>query len=108
MQSLEIINFPKLPIGASFAVDGEAFIKRGELTYTDVIGMEHYIDPLFDKKLAAIVSPAPAPTPEVNVAVNESAAWVDPVQVDLHGHVVLSDSDVERIARRVKELLAEK
>jgi hypothetical protein len=107
MQSLEIVNFPKLPIGKTFVVGGETFVKRGELIYTDVIGMEHYIDPLFDKKLAGIVSPvagvAVAPTPVISVQ-----AAADPVQVDLRGHVVLSDSDVERIARRVKELLAEK
>jgi hypothetical protein len=33
---------------------------------------------------------------------------VKDIQVDQHGHVVLSDSDVEKVARRVVALIQEK
>jgi hypothetical protein len=57
---MQIINFPTLVIGATFAVDGEVFTKLTELTFRDAYGMEHYIDPLFDAKLGRIWAEAKA------------------------------------------------
>jgi hypothetical protein len=49
--SLEIVHFHLLKIGEVFNVDGERYVKHDDLTYTDVFGMQHYIDPLFDAKI---------------------------------------------------------
>jgi len=53
---MEIVNFPKIGIGEFFVVDGEKFKKHSELVYLDTAGIEHYIDPLFDRKLGAVVA----------------------------------------------------
>jgi hypothetical protein len=66
---MEIINFPALAVGATFVVDGEAFTKRSELVFTDYIGIEHYIDPLFDAKLGkALAAIAAAAAPAVDTS----------------------------------------
>lgn len=99
--SFEIKNFPLIAIGSLFTVDGETFRKTSDLIFTDVAGIERYIDPLFDKKL----TPKPAPAPVAVVAGVNPSDNVAPIQVNNDGHVVLSDTDVDRIARRVAEIL---
>jgi hypothetical protein len=48
-------NFSKIKIGAIFTTPGgETFRKTSELVYEDMAGIEHYIDPFFEKKLAGI------------------------------------------------------
>lgn len=47
-------NFSKIKIGKFFKTsDGETFKKTTELTFDDMVGLEHYIDPFFDKKIGA-------------------------------------------------------
>lgn len=53
-------NFSKIKIGEFFeASDGEKYKKTTELTFNDAYGLEHYIDPLFDKKIGAPQTTAP-------------------------------------------------
>jgi hypothetical protein len=66
---MEIKHFPTLPIGATFAVDGEAYTKTSELVFRDLYGFEHYIDPLFDAKLGReLAGRATANTPQVDTS----------------------------------------
>ena len=47
-------NFSKIAIGELFKTsDGETYKKTTELTFDDMVGLEHYIDPFFDKKIGA-------------------------------------------------------
>src|ERR1700677_5106052 len=47
-------NFSKIKIGKLFTTsDGDTFKKTTELTFDDMAGIEHYIDPFFDKKIGA-------------------------------------------------------
>lgn len=47
-------KFSAIKIGSLFtASDGERYKKTSELTYDDMYGLEHYIDPFFDKKINA-------------------------------------------------------
>ena len=52
-------NFSKVKTGDYFtASDGEKYKKTSELTFDDSYGLEHYMDPLFDKKIGApLVTP---------------------------------------------------
>ena len=108
-QTFDIVHFAKLKIGESFVIEGELFKKYSDLIYTDIIGLEHYIDPLFDKKVGRMIdaisggTPAPAAVPQVNTSATIEKADM-PEAIAAPG---LSDADVERIARRVKELLKE-
>lgn len=96
---MKIENFPLIGIGDTFVVDGEAFKKQSELVYTDSVGIERYIDPLFDAKIKGPSQKAPA-KPVAPAAQDAPAA----AQADVR----LSDDDVERIARRVAQLLGGK
>ena len=109
-QTFDIVHFAALKIGEVFLIDGDRFKKYSDLVYTDIIGMEHYIDPLFDKKVgkmlaaqAAAVAP-PAPVPQIDTSAKIEK--VDEFDVPKPASS-LSDADVDRIARRVKELLKE-
>ena len=45
-------NFGKIKIGTFFfASDGEKYKKTSDLTFDDMYGMEHYWDPMFDRKI---------------------------------------------------------
>jgi 5-methylcytosine-specific restriction protein A len=71
-------NWDKIKIGDSFtASDGETYFKTSDLCFNDAYGLEHYIDPLFDRKIGAPANAAPSvdtsakivkgtPTNEVN------------------------------------------
>ena len=56
-QPLVVTNFSKIQINDFFDVDGEKYKKTSQLTFNDMVGLEHYIDPLFDRKIGA--PPAP-------------------------------------------------
>lgn len=45
-------NFSKLKDGEFFTtIDGERYKKTGPLTFDSMVGIEQYIDPLFDRKI---------------------------------------------------------
>jgi hypothetical protein len=67
--SLEIVHFHLLKIGEVFNVDGERFVKHDDLTYTDVYGMQHYIDPLFDAKIGKFSVKASTPIVDTSAKV---------------------------------------
>ena len=52
-------NFSKIKMGALFTTsDGETYKKTSELTFDDMIGIEHYIDPFIDKKIGPTAVPS--------------------------------------------------
>ena len=60
-----MINFSKIKIGDYFEdTDGNRFRKSSDQTYDDVSGIERYIDPLFDRKIAGPATNVPKPKPE--------------------------------------------
>ena len=61
---MEIVNFPKIAIGATFVVDGEKYTKTEELVFRDAYGLERYIDPLFDAKLGKVLAAQAEPAPQ--------------------------------------------
>lgn len=70
-------NFSKIKIGSYFeASDGEKYKKTSELTYDDAYGLEHYIDPMFDKKINQPVTNAPGVDTSAKVVKDETV--VDP------------------------------
>jgi hypothetical protein len=51
-------RFSQITRGASFTTsDGEVFRKYDDLIYTDSVGIEHYWDKFFDKKIGAEIKP---------------------------------------------------
>ena len=53
-------NWAKIKIGEQFtASDGETYTKTTELCFNDAYGFEHYIDPLFDRKIGKEAKDAP-------------------------------------------------
>jgi hypothetical protein len=44
--------FGSIKRGERFFIDGEPFVKTGDLTYDDMAGIERYIDPLQEAKIA--------------------------------------------------------
>jgi hypothetical protein len=96
-------------------VEGEAFIKRSELVYTDSLGLERYIDPLFDAKIgrmqeagakaAALPAPGVLDTSARVPAPTRTDASPSLIAADAEGRVILSEADVDRIARRVVDIL---
>jgi hypothetical protein len=70
MTDFPIEKFNKIKIGEQFnASDGEVYKKTGELTFTDAYGFEHYIDPLFDKKIGEVLKPQTKPDVDVSAKV---------------------------------------
>jgi hypothetical protein len=52
-------NFSKIKDGEFFTTtDGERYKKTGPLTFDSLVGIEQYIDPLFDKKIGQPTSAA--------------------------------------------------
>lgn len=76
---MEIIHFPKIKVGEVFMIDGERFKKHDELTYQDAYGLQHYIDPLFDRK--------------IGVWLNEEAAKLTAPQVDTSAKIEKSEDE---------------
>jgi hypothetical protein len=103
---MEITHFPTLPLGANFVIDGMAYTKTSELVYRDSVGIECYIDPLFDAKIGKMKEAAAkaAVLPQTSTI---PAATIQKAMEATFGEKepVLSDTDVERIARRVAELI---
>ena len=58
---MEIKHFHNLPVGASFVVDGESYIKKDEVSFRNAYGIEQNIDPLFDAKLGKALGLVEAP-----------------------------------------------
>lgn len=45
-------NFSKIKMGSLFTTsDGETFKKTSDLTFEDMAGIEHYLDPFIEKKI---------------------------------------------------------
>jgi len=44
--------FGSIKRGERFFIDGEPFVKTGDLTYDDAAGIERYIDPLQEAKIS--------------------------------------------------------
>lgn len=64
-------NFSKIKMGAMFTTsDGETYKKTSELTFDDMIGIEHYIDPFIDKKIG------PGAVPSTGGVIDTSARVV--------------------------------
>jgi hypothetical protein len=68
-------RFSAITKGALFTTtDGETFRKYDELIYTDSVGIEHYWDRFFDRKVGAEIKPGqPIPAPTASAAVDTSA-----------------------------------
>jgi hypothetical protein len=64
-------KFSTITKGALFTTaDGETFRKYDDLIYTDSVGIEHYWDKFFDKKIGAEIKPGqPAPTVDTSAHV---------------------------------------
>lgn len=55
-------SFSKVKTGSIFTTtDGEQFKKTSDLTFDDMAGLEHYIDPFFDRKIGTPVPAVAAP-----------------------------------------------
>lgn len=67
-------NFTKIKIGSIFkTADGESYRKTSELTFDDMAGIEHYIDPFFDKKIGTAVA-APVIDTSARIVKNNTEA----------------------------------
>jgi len=64
-------KFSFLKRGDRFYIDGEPFVKTGDLTYDDAAGIERYIGPLEDAKIAVNLD-------EAKAAVKKGKADVEP------------------------------
>jgi hypothetical protein len=67
---MEIKHFQTLPVGASFVIDGESFIKKDEVSVRNAYGIEQMIDPIMDAKLGkalGLVEAAPVAAPTVKL-----------------------------------------
>ena len=67
---MQIKHFQNLPVGASFVIDGESYIKKDEVSFRNAYGIEQNIDPIFDAKLGkalGLVAAEVAPPPTVKL-----------------------------------------
>ncbi len=53
-------KFSSLKPRERFFIDGEPFVKTGDLTYDDAAGIERYIGPLEDAKITVNLNESPA------------------------------------------------
>jgi len=70
-------NFSALKPGQRFFIDGEPFVKTGDLTYDDAAKIERYIDPMADAKIAGTAPAAVAePTTDTQEYITDPATRI--------------------------------
>lgn len=73
-------NFSKVKMGSLFTTsEGETFKKTSDLTFDDMAGIEHYIDPFFDKKIGAAPK-ATKPDVDTSARVVKEEVTAEPVK----------------------------